>query len=131
MLDLVPLLDSQTAEITLTFDDGTLHIEPFDLWSGDSLDALCEIDRCLHIFMSEPKPRSHDEDSWYVRSTGEPLVSGEWDDDFADYFVEAAVTLQAIFHTYTSNKPRELVKFQTLMVDHLGNKLPLDIEYNI
>ncbi|MNI54489.1 hypothetical protein D3C73_1093870 [compost metagenome] len=131
MLDIATIHDSQTAEIVFTFNDGTIHTESFDLWSGDSLDACIEIDRVLQIFVTEPNPREHDLDSWYVRSSGVAEAAPEWDEDFVDYYVEAATTLQAIFDTYTSNKPRELVKFQTLMVDHLGNKLPLDIEYNI
>ncbi|MNL01288.1 hypothetical protein D3C87_1217530 [compost metagenome] len=131
MLDIATIHDSQTAEIIFTFNDGTIHTEEFELFGGDSLDALVEIDRILQIYASETGPRDHDMDSWYMRSSGTTEPQPYWDDDYVDYYVDAAETLTAIFDTYTSNKPRELVKFQTLMVDHLGNKLPLDIEYNI
>lgn len=124
MLSNVPaMLDCVEARIQIDFTDGDRHTEIIEL-DDDSMDVVCEIDRLLGIYVQEGVEQNYTHDEWIERAR-EP---GRVYFGFPEYVLAAAETLEAIFDTYVAGSPTTVQSFQTVLVDHQGNIMPLDIE---
>lgn len=122
MLSVPAMLDCVEAQIRIEFTDGDRHTETIYL-DSDTADMVYEIDYLLMCYMKEdPVVREHTQEDWIARSRGTA-------DD--DYVLEASETLEAIFDTYIAQSSATVLSYKTSMVDHHGNIMPLDIEYNI
>ena len=107
------------------FDDGTLHEERVEL-DYTRLTEVTEMDRIMGLYLAlEAADRPADYEDIVE------LAAPEDDGDLPEELFDAAFGIAAVLDTYNSNKHRTVVKYETVMVDHLGNELPLDIEYNI
>lgn len=119
------IASNQIACYRYTFDDGSVHQELVEL-DYNRLTEVTEMDRIMGLYMAlEVADRPVDYEELVE------LAAPEDDGDLPEELFEAAFGIAAVLDTYTSNKHRTVVKYETVMVDHLGNELPLDIEYNI
>lgn len=107
------------------FDDGETHIEDVEL-DFNNLTEVTEMDRIMQLYLLlDVADRPTDYESIV------DLAAPEDDGDLPEELFEAAFGIAAVLATYNSNKPRVVIGYETIMVDHLGNELPLEIEHNI
>lgn len=113
------MIGTPVAEISFVFE-GRTHNEVIDL-DDDSFDYMCEMDRMLSIYEAESPKQDLDSYTWIERARDpEKVYFG-----FPEYMVNAADDLQAIFDTYAQET---YVYHTTTLVDHQGNRTPLEIE---
>lgn len=124
MLSKIPaMLDCVEAQIKITFSDGVSHTETIE--SNDiTLNIISEIYYMLQSYFSEEVAvRNHTQEDWIDRA----LQAGY---QFpTDAVLDASEILEAIFDTYIANSSVDATEFAIGMIDHQGNRMPLEIEH--